>query len=360
MALLHPSKIKSLSPILLFIQRCSYAKYVSEVDIKKCYAILGISEDSDQEKIRSAYLSLVKKFHPDSGTADADSNKFQEIDKAFKIILSRKSKDRWCSESVNFEIHAQEYDIKHTAPQHRQYLSFDGMGAGTPSQREKQYSKIRVIHAAESVLNHRIHKAQADDKSIMDKQPQKHKIKTKYGFDRLVEDLIQESMSKGEFDNLSGRGKPLKGLQSTNPYVDFVTHKMNQVLIENGFTPEWIMLQKEIREDKNVFIKSLSLKRTTLGNYPFENHLDELQWDRILESTKKFVADTNKKIEKYNLLVPILQKQMFIINLEKEGQKILKYGQTKHEIAIRELPKQKEAQRDPKNIFSFIESFFIK
>lgn len=56
----------------------------------------------------------------------------------------------------------------------------------------------------------------------------KHDIKTKYGFDRLVEDLIQESMSKGEFDNLSGKGKPLKD-QNANPYVDFTTHKLNEV-----------------------------------------------------------------------------------------------------------------------------------
>lgn len=56
----------------------------------------------------------------------------------------------------------------------------------------------------------------------------KHDIKTKYGFDRLVEDLIQESMSKGEFANLSGKGKPLKD-QNRNPYVDFTTHKLNEV-----------------------------------------------------------------------------------------------------------------------------------
>jgi len=47
--------------------------------------------------------------------------------------------------------------------------------------------------------------------------------------DRLVEDLIQESMSRGEFDNLAGSGKPLRH-QASNPYVDFITHKMNQVM----------------------------------------------------------------------------------------------------------------------------------
>lgn len=51
--------------------------------------------------------------------------------------------------------------------------------------------------------------------------------------DRLVEDLIQESISRGEFDNLSGSGKPLKPTTTeNNPYVDFVTHKMNQVYLK--------------------------------------------------------------------------------------------------------------------------------
>lgn len=120
------------------------------------------------------------------------------------------------------------------------------------------------------------------------------------------------------------------------------------------------MLQKEIRKDKNVFIKKLYSERKLIGNYPFENHLDESNWDKILEKVNKVVAEINKKIEKYNLLVPVIQKQMFIINLEKEGQKVLKYGQTKQDIEIQELPKRPMAQRSPKNVFSFLESFFIK
>lgn len=50
------------------------------------------------------------------------------------------------------------------------------------------------------------------------------------GFDRLVEDLIQEAMQRGDFNNLKGCGKPLPcDAGSCNPYVDFVTHKLNQV-----------------------------------------------------------------------------------------------------------------------------------
>ena len=54
---------------------------------------------------------------------------------------------------------------------------------------------------------------------------------TKKQMERLVEDLIQEGMANGAFDNLAGAGKPLPERPSDfNPYMDFTTHKINQVL----------------------------------------------------------------------------------------------------------------------------------
>lgn len=46
--------------------------------------------------------------------------------------------------------------LQHTAPQHREYLSWDGVGSGTPSQRQQQYTQMRAAKAAERVLQHRI------------------------------------------------------------------------------------------------------------------------------------------------------------------------------------------------------------
>ena len=70
--------------------------------------------------------------------------------------------------------------------------------------------------------------------------------KTKNQMERLVEDLIQvvvvefhitchiliqEGMANGAFDNLAGAGKPLpERPPDFNPYMDFTTHKMNQVM----------------------------------------------------------------------------------------------------------------------------------
>lgn len=96
----------------------------------------------------------------------------------------------------------------------------------------------RAQKAVENVMEHRLSKLQAAERSTlvgMDKKKAKD-IKTRFGADRLVEDLIQEAMSKGEFSNLPGTGIPLKkDITLENPYVDFITHKLNQVRWKSFF-----------------------------------------------------------------------------------------------------------------------------
>ena len=61
-----------------------------------------------------------------------------------------------------------------------------------------------------------------------------------------MEDLIADAMNKGEFDNISGKGKPLD-FTERNPLVDSDTHNINKILINNGYMPEWISLEREIK-----------------------------------------------------------------------------------------------------------------
>ena len=56
------------------------------------------------------------------------------------------------------------------------------------------------------------------------------------------------SMQKGEFDVIKGKGKPLKPGGADNPHTDFMTAKINEILINNGYQPEWVELGKEIRK----------------------------------------------------------------------------------------------------------------
>lgn len=93
----------------------------------------------------------------------------------------------------------------------RQYLEYEGIGFGSPSTRQKQYQNYRVQRASDKVIDHKTQQFGDQETSIA--EPEKRAItRSKYSkvIDRLVEDLILEAMSKGEFKNLSGSGKPLK------------------------------------------------------------------------------------------------------------------------------------------------------
>lgn len=119
----------------------------------------------------------------------------------------------------------------HTTPQHRHYLTYD-KGTGTLSSRQKMYTAERAQQAAINVMEHRLQNLQGEERDALIEKDKKRArdIKSGYGMDRLVEDLIQEAMNKGEFQNLRGMGKPLPDkTNSFNPYVDFVTYKMNEV-----------------------------------------------------------------------------------------------------------------------------------
>lgn len=266
---------------------------------------------------------MVKRVHPDSGHIDASIEKFQEVDECFKFLMQK-----YATARRNIDMDPDEevkvFDIKHTAPQHRTYLSNEGYGFGTPFQRHKQYQQIRAMKAQQNVFEHRMQKATASDNALIKKGDhfKKHAIKTKYGFDRIVEDLIQEAMQKGDFNNLSGQGKPLKDQQSQNPYVDFVTHKINKILLDNGFTPEFITFNKDIRQSIDNLKENLKKERFKL-KYPADRS-DEVKWSKILEEYDRDVTNINKAIDKFNLICPILNKQMFHLKLESIADKIFK------------------------------------
>ncbi|XP_018051893.1 PREDICTED: dnaJ homolog subfamily C member 28 [Atta colombica] len=302
---------------------------------KKLYETLGVAENCEDETLRLTFVHLAKRFHPDSGTPEADAIRFSEIESAYREI--RKIRNAQKDEET---LEVEEFDIKHTAPQHRHYLTFN-VGIGTPSKRQRLHTIERAQKAVDNVMEHRLKKLQAEERNTligMDKQKAKD-IKTRYGMDRLVEDLIQEAMNKGEFSDLPGMGKPLKATNTRNPYVDFVTHKLNQILIDNGFTPEWIQLSKEIREETEELKKKLLEARNDVSELPLTPK-DELIWNDKLKKFKITTRQINNKIDKYNLLVPILQKQMLHVKLDKLAEKTLsippsknikKYADTSHE-----------------------------
>jgi len=93
-------------------------------------------------------------------------------------------------------------------------------------------------------------------------------------------------------------------------------------MIDNGFIPEWIQLSKEIIEETDGLKRKLSEIRNNIGVLPL-NSKDRLIWENNMKKFKNLTVQINNKIDKYNLLVPMLQKQMLHIDLNKFAEEAL-------------------------------------
>nr|XP_060626370.1 dnaJ homolog subfamily C member 28 [Anolis sagrei ordinatus]XP_060626371.1 dnaJ homolog subfamily C member 28 [Anolis sagrei ordinatus] len=295
---------------------CRWLSDHKRKNIKDSYKLLKLQEGCSQEEVRNVYRDLAKQYHPDSGSTSADSATFIQIQEAYTTVLNdidEKMKSREKAEED------EEDKFKSKAPQHRHYLSFEGVGYGTPSQRQKQYTQFRVDRASEQVMEYRkqvMERQLAMNESMLAKDVRhSKKAKITQAIDRLVEDLIQESMAKGDFDNLSGKGKPLRKF-SDCPHIDPMTHNLNRILIDNGYQPEWIVMQKEIRETIEKLRKDMVISRKKLGD-PMTPQ-KEKQWKEVCEQFIENIKTLNKRINDFNLVVPILSRQMVHFNAGKE------------------------------------------
>ncbi|NWI95787.1 DJC28 protein, partial [Pitta sordida] len=294
-----------------------FSGYKPKSDVKDSYKILELEEGCSLDDVRNSYRSLAKKYHPDSVSGTADAAAFMRVEEAYRAVLSDVAAQQ--QPRVNDEEEEEEEQFKRKSLQHRHYLSFEGVGIGTPSQREKQYMQFRVDRATEQVLEYRQQRlggscAGSDLLRAKDVRESK-KVKITQAVERLVEDLIQESMAKGDFDNLSGKGKPLQKF-SDCPHVDPMTHNLNRILIDNGYQPEWILLQKEIRETIKQLRKNVVASRRKLGE-PMTPSEQE-RWDWICEQFMEDIRKLNKRVDNFNLVVPILSRQMVHFSPEKE------------------------------------------
>lgn len=315
--MVHQAMIpRSLKPFSYICGKRMLSGYKPKRNVKDSYKILELEEGCSLDDIRNSYRSLAKKYHPDSGSITADSAAFVKVEEAYRVVLDDVANKKKPSENKEEE---EEDQLKSNAPQHRHYLSFEGVGYGTPSQREKQYMQFRVDRATEQVLAYRTRKLEsqyvATDLLRAKDVRQSKKVKITQAVERLVEDLIQESMAKGDFDNLSGKGKPLQKF-SDCPHIDPMTHNLNRILIDNGYQPEWILLQKEIRETIERLRKSLVVSRSKLGEPMAPHRLKE--WNHICQQFVEDIRKLNKRIDSFNLVVPILSRQMVHFSADKE------------------------------------------
>ena len=83
------------------------------------------------------------------------------------------------------------------------------------------------------------------------------------------------------------------------------------------------MLEKEIRSEIQLLKEKLKEGRARVSALPLDA-TDEDSWNKHLASLTDDVKSINKKISDYNLVVPLLNKQMVHVNLGRLSDKCLK------------------------------------
>jgi DnaJ family protein C protein 28 len=131
-------------------------------------------------------------------------------------------------------------------------------------------------------------------------------------WDDLVERRIQEAMAAGAFDRLPGQGKPLN--LTRNPYLDPSLELAFGLLKNNGYTPEWISRDKQIREELEA--ARLSLRAARAGRQA--DPACEADWQAAVARFEHTLTELNAKIDDLNLIVPIPSCQRVRLRLADE------------------------------------------
>jgi len=260
-------------------------------------------ETLDAQTIKERYRELARSAHPDAG---GSQEAFSQLVEAYEVCLNYLLFQELMDQSTGQ--HSQQSDgviytspnhgksspfaaeddsqnqtinaapeYLHAVPQHRRHLSFEGVGVGSMDQRQHEYKIFKLERALEAAANYRTKKmtekldaefeARGGDKmSAADREQyenaldrvhaQRFAAKRSVGAVRDVEKMLDNVMAEWgeEAKNLPQTGRPFTDdelMSSTGDNSDPLTNRMNKLLKNSGFVPEWVELDREIPQRYN-------------------------------------------------------------------------------------------------------------
>ncbi len=125
-------------------------------------------------------------------------------------------------------------------------------------------------------------------------------------FKRIVDEKINRAMESGEFDNLPGKGKPLK--LDDNPHESEALRAAHHLLKNNDFTLPWIETWNEIEAERHRLHRELRAARDR-----FVPAGRKGAWELAQADFTGQVHALNRRILGYNLSVPsdVFQKPLY-------------------------------------------------
>lgn len=165
-------------------------------------------------------------------------------------------------------------------------------------------------------------------------EPEKKK-RSPREWESAVEKSIREAIERGEFENLTGKGKP-QDLE-INPFVPEEMRQAYRLLQNAGVAPDWIEQDKEIRAEKIALARWLEQQARWLKARSARRQGETLTPDRliaehehlaqsrvqILARYRTRAAALNRIIDTFNLKAPRGTQHHIRIDIEGEVERFL-------------------------------------
>lgn len=133
------------------------------------------------------------------------------------------------------------------------------------------------------------------------------------------DDPISKAMQEGQFDDLPGKGKPLK--LDENPFADPEWELALHMLKSSGYSLPWIearqAIEKELAEARANLKRAWEWRQNALAQGQSATQI-EMQWRQREKAFREQIAELNKRIRDYNLQAPSDRFHLFILNAERE------------------------------------------
>jgi DnaJ family protein C protein 28 len=140
---------------------------------------------------------------------------------------------------------------------------------------------------------------------------------------RAIDQIIQQAIREGQFDNLPGKGKPLK--LDENPFEDQEWKLAFKVLKDNQFTLPWIADRREIEEEieaaRAALLRTWGWRQESIRK-PGEAGRVEQEWQKAEKDFRRKIQTLNKRIRDYNLQAPRAAFQKTFLDVEAEIRKV--------------------------------------
>ena len=148
-----------------------------------------------------------------------------------------------------------------------------------------------------------------------------HKIRLRFEYQDLIEDLIQEGQERGVFDNLKGKGKPLDLKSNLYEGDDKLA---NELMKEHDVVPLWLARRNRVGLTVDELRQDIG-RRWQRHEQAFRLAQDKgrrmalgLSWRTQCRAWEEQIGEINKLIDDYNLRRPGVGMELLKLRLEDE------------------------------------------